>query len=228
MNPTPGLSIEHALRFGWEQGRRNLRTFLWLLAAGFLIWMFQNAITGHQGSYSSAFAAASSAFAEFVIQLAGVYLTMVWVRVALQVRDGQPLDLRGAALAWPRFLEFLLTWVLFWLIVAGGLVLLVVPGLIWAAQFGFAIFSVMDRRSDPIAALRRSSSLTRGTKGKVLLFELELIGINLLGAIALGVGLIITIPLTALAAADAYRQLEARQAAQLPHPLPPDAQPTPA
>lgn len=226
MEPTSGLSIEQALRFGWEQGRKNLRTLLWPLGAGFLIWMFQNALSANEGHHGNPIGAASSAFGQLILQIASVYLTMVWVRISLRIRDGLPLNLREAALAWPRFLEFLLTYVLYALIVAGGLILLIVPGVIWAAQFAFGIYAVVDKPLDPIAALRRSSSLTRGVKGQVLLFGLALFGINLVGALAFGLGLIITIPLTALASAHAYRQLEARQQAGLSagplpqHPLP--------
>src|SRR5581483_10241008 len=94
------------------------------------------------------------------------------------------------------FLPYLLTSILFALIVAGGLVLLIVPGVVWMLQFGFATFVSVDRCLDPIGCLRASSQLTRGVKGRLLGFVLAAIALNLLGCLALGVGLLFTVPMT--------------------------------
>src|SRR6185436_5778799 len=73
----------------------------------------------------------------------------------------------------------------------------------------FAPFVIIDQRCDPIAALRESRRLTAGRKSQVLKLGLLLLATNILGAIAFGVGLLITIPTTTIAAAHVYRWLQA-------------------
>jgi uncharacterized membrane protein len=91
-----------------------------------------------------------------------------------------------------------------------GLVLFIVPGLIWGVQFGFYPFILVKERLGPIKALRKSSAITEGVKGKLIFFALTLFGINLLGLIALGIGIIVTIPLSVIAVAHMFSQLEKR------------------
>lgn len=96
------------------------------------------------------------------------------------------------------------------MIVAGGFLLLVVPGVIWGLKYGYAGFLVVDRKLDPIEAIRESGRLTQGEKGQLFKLGLLLFCVNLLGAIALMVGLLVTIPTTVIAAAYALRHLQAR------------------
>jgi len=55
--------------------------------------------------------------------------------------------------------------------------------------------------------LRISLQLTRGRSGPLLLLSLFLLGLNLLGAAFLGLGLLVTVPVSALLCAHAYRAL---------------------
>jgi uncharacterized membrane protein len=58
----------------------------------------------------------------------------------------------------------------------------------------------------PIQALKESKRLTSGVKADLFLFTLLTFGINLLGAIALGVGLLVSLAITYFAIAHIYRQ----------------------
>jgi len=129
------------------------------------------------------------------------------LRVALAAVDGAPppgleafLDHRVAG----RFL--ILKLVLLPLVLA-GLALLVVPGLYAAARLAPSFLVVVGRREGPVEALRISLQLTRGRSGPLLLLSLFLLGLNLLGAAFLGLGLLVTVPVSALLCAHAYRAL---------------------
>jgi uncharacterized membrane protein len=80
----------------------------------------------------------------------------------------------------------------------------------WVGSSGYSTFVVVDQRTDPIEALRKSSRLTDGVKGQLFWFGLLLIGVNLVGALALGVGLLVTIPTSFIAAAYVFRRLQQR------------------
>ena len=156
---------------------------------------------------------------------------LAYVRSALRACDGKPVEVSRAPDLLADFLTYLLASVLVGLIVAAGFVLLIVPGIIWGLKFGFAGFLVVDRKLDPIEALRESNRLTMGTKWQLFAFALLAFGINLVGAIALGIGLMVTIPTTVIAAAYVLRQLQARATARVepsPQHPPVPARPAPA
>lgn len=215
------FSIEDALRFGWTTTKANLKPLLTLGLIGAFLGLLNQALA------SPGPGDGLRALMLLAVQVIEVALTMVWIRVALNLHDGQRFE-------WPRpssllgdFFTFLLVCVLYGLMVGIGLLLLVVPGVIWALKFGFAGFFVVDKKPDPIEAFRESNRLTQGVKGQLLAFALLALGINLLGAIALGVGLFVTVPTTFLAAAYVFRRLQAR-AAQRVQPAPQAALSTPS
>jgi uncharacterized membrane protein len=98
------------------------------------------------------------------------------------------------------------------LIIFGGallliLVLLIVVGIILRIRFSFYTYFVIDKNSGPIESLRRSFIITKEAVWDLFVFSLMLIGINLLGALCLLIGLFATIPTTMIAKAFVYRKL---------------------
>ncbi len=73
-----------------------------------------------------------------------------------------------------RFIQVLVAFLIFYIVVITGLMLLVVPGVIWALQFCFATIAVVDRKLSPLSGLRFSSRITKGHKAK--LFVVGLVG----------------------------------------------------
>jgi uncharacterized membrane protein len=87
-------------------------------------------------------------------------------------------------------------------------VLLCGIGLIAVAIFAvFTYHNVVDKGLNAWAAFTSSFSLVGKNFGAVFLLELALFGINILGAIPCGLGLFVTLPLSVLAIAFAYRRI---------------------
>ena len=76
---------------------------------------------------------------------------------------------------------------------------------------------VIDKGLPPIEALRESARLTKGKRWKLLGFAVCMILLNILGAIALGVGLLVSMPISMLATMRAYRALSKAGAAHVKH-----------
>jgi uncharacterized membrane protein len=76
-------------------------------------------------------------------------------------------------------------------------------------KYGLAEYLVVDG-AGARTALRASARITDGHRGDLLVFFLATFGMNLLGLICLGVGLLVTMPTTIVAHAWVYRQLRAR------------------
>jgi uncharacterized membrane protein len=91
--------------------------------------------------------------------------------------------------------------------VAAGFLLLIVPGVIFALKYSQTRFLIIDKHMKPMEAVRESARLTKGKRGKIFGFALLLLLINILGALALLVGLLFTIPLSLIATAVLYKSL---------------------
>jgi uncharacterized membrane protein len=95
---------------------------------------------------------------------------------------------------------------------------LIVPGVLWALTFCFAPLIVAEGQRDVVEAFRQSSKLTRGSRAQLLALGAVLLGVNLLGVLALGVGTVVTVPISMLAGVYAFRRMQGRtEAVSPPH-----------
>ena len=98
------------------------------------------------------------------------------------------------------------------------MILFVLAGLVMLAALCFAIYFAirysMARLAvlegvDILESLPKSAKLTHNIKRRLVLFALAITGLNLLGLLALMVGLLVTIPVSILAFAHVYLKLKA-------------------
>ncbi len=87
-----------------------------------------------------------------------------------------------------------------------GLLLLVLPGLWLGARLLFSGFCTVIESRPVVASIRHSVALTRGRPPRRMLLVPSLVLINLLGLALLGVGLLVTAPLSYVVLAGAYRE----------------------
>jgi uncharacterized membrane protein len=107
-----------------------------------------------------------------------------------------------------QYWQYLVVSVLTSLAIVGGCILLIVPGIILGLMFLFATYIVVDKNiQNPISAIKESVRITNGHKWELLVFVLLGLGVYILGAIALVVGLLVAVPVVSLATAHAYRVL---------------------
>lgn len=210
MDPMNGesFSISETLRFGWDALKRNISMSVGLsfasLAAMFLLNGFTQASQRH--------ATLSLGFT-LLTQLAQVFFALIWIRFALAVHDGQQVQARDLLPDGTTFLNYLAVSVIYGVLVTAGLILLVVPGIYLAVRYGLASFLVADgRTTDVLGAFRQSSELTRGLRWRLFLFGVVLALVNIAGAILFGIGLLVTVPMSAFASALVYRRLATRAA----------------
>ena len=90
-----------------------------------------------------------------------------------------------------------------------GLILLVIPGIVAGLGLSQALFLVMDRDLDGVAAVKASWAMMKGYKLSLLILELVILVMVLVSLIPLGLGLFVSIPVAALASAAFYNRLVA-------------------
>jgi len=93
-----------------------------------------------------------------------------------------------------------------------GFLLLIVLGIIFVLMFMFTTLIVIDRGLGPIEAMKESSRITRGHRWTLLGLALLVLLVNLLGPLALVVGLLVSVPVSWIALAHVYCVLARRTA----------------
>lgn len=93
-----------------------------------------------------------------------------------------------------------------------GFLLFVIPGIIWMLMTLFASYIVLDRQIGPVEAIHQSRELTKGIRLKLMVFIFTLACLNIVGALLLFVGLLITVPLTTIATAKLYTVIRDQKA----------------
>jgi len=205
MNPVAPAAM---IRFGWETFKKRPWFFVF-------VFLVINILTGRFG-YSTGGPGPDLRPTIVALLIAGVVVGVIVQTLAglgqlnLLLKAHENVE----AVSWwdlwhPHpFWRFFFTNLAYGLIVLAGLVLLIVPGIIWGIKYMFAPYIVVDRGAGVGDALKESGRITYGHKWQLLWLGLALLGLNMLGFLALLVGLLVTIPVSALSLAHAYRTLE--------------------
>jgi uncharacterized membrane protein len=102
------------------------------------------------------------------------------------------------------------------LIVLGGLILLIVPGIIFACKLAFVPFLVVERKMGATDAIGTSWRMTRGHALTVFLIGLVSIPIVFAGLLCLLVGVIPAVMWVGITLAALYHAVSAKEAAAPP------------
>lgn len=114
-----------------------------------------------------------------------------------------------------NYLSIVLANLLVMVIVGVGLVLLIVPGIIFAIRLAFVPYLVVDKRLDPIAAVEKSWNMTRGYSWRILGMALLTIPIFIVGLLCLIVGVFFALIWISCAFAAFYHAVDLEDQAAL-------------
>jgi uncharacterized membrane protein len=193
------------LRAAWSAYRANWRTFLAGMLALIGSWLGLEAavvVTMRLGVI-----AWLALHVAFLVIFSGLLVGMN--RMALEAIDGRTPTLRDLPESIRDGPTLLLAASIHALAIALGLVLLVVPGVYVSVRWSLHPQVIAARRVSVAGALRDAARLTRHSWWRIFRMQLVLIALNVCGAALLGVGLLVTFPVSILAAASLYRDLEA-------------------
>lgn len=204
------LSIKDCLSFGWRTFTARPLIFIAAGAVVFGAQLIVNIVTGGLEYLAEPGSAADVFISIVVLAISMAVSTLIGlgtISFVLKAHD----DPKAATLkdlwAPERFWHYLGASVLIGVLVLIGLILLIVPGIILSVGLFAALYLVVDKKMDIIPALKHSWEMTKGNRWKVFLLMLSLLAINLVGMLALLVGLIVSVPVSYLATAHAYRSL---------------------
>ena len=204
------VDSRRALAFGWERTKADL---------GF--WLFATALFRGGSSVLSWIAHAAGPFGLpllFVDLFVPIVLAIGYTQVGIDAADGKEPRVAVMWAGWRQTISFFVTGCLIGLVVLCGTLLFVVPGIIWSAQFMMAPHFVVDRKMGPLAAMRASSIVTKGIKTPLLAFTFWLTMLNLAGFLCLGVGVLVSAPVTTIAMGLVFREIVSARERELAQP----------
>jgi hypothetical protein len=167
------LSIESALQLGFNIFRRAPAEFIIFSILGVII--FSNPVTG---------------------VLLGGPVTGSYLHMAHRANKDQPIHSQDFFKGFERTGGLIKLNLLILMIVLAGLALLVLPGIYLAVSYIFSHHFTWFYKRSPRDSIQLSRKTVSGNFGQIFLLFLILTGINLLGVMALGVGILLTMPLS--------------------------------
>ncbi len=194
-----------AILFGWNSVKERISFFALISFVLMCVsLLFSNAST----NASSVFSSAVFDIAQVVF---GTILGMGFIYIAIRVVRKESYAISDLLTSAPVFWKYLGASIVYMLIVFLGLILLIVPGLIWMARFSLYKYIIVDKKDITIRqAMRESAVMTKGVIGKLILFTLLIILLNLAGFVFFIIGLLVTIPVSVIAFAYVYEKLMVR------------------
>jgi len=223
------IHVGEMIRFGWETYKKRPLFFIGTVV---LVVLFSGLLSAFMPEEVRS---PSHLFLAAILLIVNIVIEMGLVAFALKAHDSvehvQIKDMWRPQSFWKYVAAKILTGIITAgpIVVIGGLLglngplwlgttlfILLIPAAIWAVMAGlaliFATYFIVDRDLGPIVAIKESVRVTKGHRWQLFILAIALILINILGAIALLVGLLVSIPVSLLAIAHAYRKLSGKAA----------------
>lgn len=195
------FSIKEAFSYAWETFKQNWQLFLIISIISAVISSPQNKI---DRPYSI----------EPIMTLVGLIFVVLSIlvsigklKVTLRVYDKEKPEVLDIFRYFRYFWRYLGAGILYGLLVTAGFILLIVPGIIWAIKYSQIFNLIVDKDMTIMESFKKSGQLTAKVKWQLFLFGLACLGVIILGAIALGVGIFVAMPVTWIAGVYVYRHL---------------------
>lgn len=197
------FSVKQAISFGWDLWKKN-----WLLLSG--IYLFSLILPG-SAQLLIYLLPQNADIARFILSIIHYILLVIanmgMITIALKVAKGNETKFTDFFSTLNLFPSYLWGWILYGIAVVVGLILLIIPGIIFAVMFSLWAYFIIDRSATGYQSLVLSKDAVYGVKWDLLLLFVISFFLNLFGLLLLGIGLLVTAPITILAWTYAYLTL---------------------
>lgn len=196
--------IGEILSKAWKYTKEHLGFFI-----GYL--MIMAIITLLFSGVADALSKQGRQFLAFLIHLSGwvvsTFMNMGLAKSALLITSGVKPGFNQLYCNDRYFFSYFASTIIFNIMIILGLILLIVPGLYLLSKYFFYSYFVLDKNLGPIESLEAAGKASEGKKWFLFLLLITYLLLNVAGALLLGIGLLITIPMSVLACAIVYRKL---------------------
>jgi uncharacterized membrane protein len=185
LSPTAGS----AYSYGWGRMKKFfLDLFLITLIVG-VVWLPLAMIQGLDGR-GTAGGAILQIFAFVYLLLLIHPINYGAAFVYLKAARNEQFEVSDVFLSFQNYMNVVLAALLKGAIVGIGMAFFIVPGIIFACKLAFVKYLVMDRKMDPVEAVKESWRMTTGYSGHIFVIGLLAVPLAIGGLICFGVGII--------------------------------------
>lgn len=202
------FSVGEAFGYGWQATRKHFKLLLGIIVLLGIVAVLENMFSDPDSKYHSF-------LGTLVFWVLSVVMQLGVIKIFLKLYDDQIVAFRDIFSCWKLFFKYLFGNICYALAVLGGFVCLIVPGVIILVRCQFYSYFIVDKKSGPIEALRLSFKATQDNVWKLVCFDLAFMGILILGVLALLLGLLVAVPIAAMASVFVFRKLSAGPAPEV-------------
>lgn len=216
--PVPGAApfqVGDAFNYGWKKFQENLGpiliAMLLFLVVGGLVNFIATLFAGGTEELTDPENIGIGMFFGFgylVFSLIGALVSLLIqaavVRGALDITKGEKIEM-STFLSTENLGQIVLAAILLAIGTAIGLILCIIPGLVLIFYSQFTYQFIIDKGLPAFDAIKASFALVNQNLGSVVGLFLASILAFIIGALLCGIGLLVTIPVTIIATAYAYR-----------------------
>ncbi len=189
------VEIGKAIGFGWD----GIKKDFWYFVGLSVVYIILNSIGSREIN--------DRVSINFIGLIVGPWLAAGLMRISLDYYGGKKLPFEALFTQFKYFWRIFGAQILVGLIVVGGLILLIIPGIYWALKYQFVPNIIVDKNLGILEAMQKSGEITKDIKLQLFLFDLTLLGVMILGGLALGVGILVAFPIVWLANVYVYKKL---------------------
>lgn len=207
--------ISDVLRRSWDITKDNLGlsiggtlVYMGILTVGYLIWYgaLMGVIFGMRGDETTMLVSLGlmSTVGLLIYLLVSSYLTVGYLRMMFKLARSEAAGFGDLFSGGSGTMATFLCMVIMLVVLDIGFLLFIVPGLLLAVMWFFAYFLIADKRVGAIASLKESWGMVKGRFMDVLVWILVFSGLQILGQMAMGIGVVVSMPLGVIATIIVY------------------------
>lgn len=195
------FTINQAVEYGWNAMKANFGVLLTLTIITIVV---SGGINGAQKTTCGDGFSFGFSIANLIVNSV---IGIVSIKISLNIFDGKGTSLNDIGFNLQMLLNYIGGYVLYGIIVVLGIILFIVPGVIWATKYSFMFYIMVDQKVGPMKALEMSGQMTDGIKMDLFVLYLVYVLIIIAGFLALFVGIFVAIPVMMMAQAYVFRQM---------------------
>ena len=202
------ISLRQSINWAWTTFKDNPRFYIGIVLTFFASWVVLelSVVAGQRlGTIFNL-----TIHLVFLIVFSG--LQIGFIKICLDVCVGNSPSYTELFKSLNQGAKLLIAQLAYLVMILIGLLLLIVPSFYLGARFAFFGFEIAEKDSKIIASFRASVTLTDNSIAKLAYYLFVLTLLNLMGAAFLGIGLLITVPVSVLAMTSLYQDLKLKRA----------------
>lgn len=218
---TEKFTLDDSMSAGWQLLSDNFWTYTRLASLAFLL-MFLPDMASMALAFNS-----SVAFLSVIFSLLSVALKLILplglINIQIRIVNGQSVSSDDFWTPAGRFWAFLCAALIYAWVVGFGLLMFVVPGIIFGIMFQFFPYFIVEHKLGPIQALKASAAITAGAMWELFLFGVLLVIINGIASLFFVLGMVPAQIFSHLTVTSVYKTLlNNTPPEELPFPYTPD------